>query len=98
MHIADSLCYTAATNTTMQNNYTPIKMLKKKEDLKWHTKKIIQHKRKPTKGGTEKQMRDVQKINGKIENGNLTTSIFAMNVNNLNTPVKRQGFSVSIKK
>ena len=31
-------------------------------------------------------------------NGNLTTSIFAMNVNNLNTPVKRQRFSVSIKK
>ena len=27
--IADSLCYTAETNTTMENNYTPIKMLKK---------------------------------------------------------------------
>ena len=29
--IADSLCYTAATNTTMQSSYTPIKMLKKQK-------------------------------------------------------------------
>ena len=29
IHIADLLCYTAATNTTMYSNYTPIKMLKK---------------------------------------------------------------------
>ena len=27
--IADLLCYTAATNTPMEGNYTPIKMLKK---------------------------------------------------------------------
>ena len=26
IHIADSLCYTAETNTTLQSNYTPIKM------------------------------------------------------------------------
>ena len=25
----NSLCYTAATNTTMQSNYTPTEMLKK---------------------------------------------------------------------
>ena len=30
IHIADSLCYTAETNTTLSSNYTPIKMLKKK--------------------------------------------------------------------
>ena len=30
-HIADSLCYTAETNTTLQSNYTPIKILKKKK-------------------------------------------------------------------
>ena len=35
IHIADSLCYTAATNTTMQSNYTPIKMLKKKKLQTW---------------------------------------------------------------
>ena len=29
IHIADSLCYTAETNTTLSSNYTPIKMLKK---------------------------------------------------------------------
>ena len=29
MHIADSLCYTAETNTTLCSNYIPIKMLKK---------------------------------------------------------------------
>ena len=28
--IADSLCYTAETNTTLKSNYTPIKMLHKK--------------------------------------------------------------------
>ena len=28
MHMTDSLCYTAETNTTLQSNYTPIKMLK----------------------------------------------------------------------
>ena len=27
IHIADSLCYTAETNTTLQSNYTPIKTL-----------------------------------------------------------------------
>ena len=26
MHITDSLCYTAETKTTLQNNYTPIKI------------------------------------------------------------------------
>ena len=31
--IADSLCYTAATNTPLQSDYTPIKMLKKNN--KW---------------------------------------------------------------
>ena len=30
---ADSLCYTAETNTTRKSNYTPIKMLKKKKVL-----------------------------------------------------------------
>ena len=25
IHITDSLCYTAETKTTLQNNYTPIK-------------------------------------------------------------------------
>ena len=33
MHIADSLCYTAETNTTLYNNYTPVKMLKKKRKI-----------------------------------------------------------------
>ena len=31
IRIADSLCYTAATNTPLQSNYTPKKMLKKKK-------------------------------------------------------------------
>ena len=30
--IADSLCYTAETNTTLENNYTAIKMFKKKRN------------------------------------------------------------------
>ena len=30
IHIADSLCYTAETNTTLWSNYTPIKMFKKR--------------------------------------------------------------------
>ena len=36
MHIADSLCYTAETNTTMQSNYTPLKLWKegRKEERK----------------------------------------------------------------
>ena len=29
--IADSLCYTAETNTPLESNYTPIKMVKKKK-------------------------------------------------------------------
>ena len=33
MHIADSLCYTAESNTTLYNNYTPVKMLKKKRKI-----------------------------------------------------------------
>ena len=33
IHIADALCYTAETNTPLEGNYTPIKMLKKKKEL-----------------------------------------------------------------
>ena len=29
-HIADSLCYTVETNTTLESNYTPIKISLKK--------------------------------------------------------------------
>ena len=29
--ITDSLCYKAETNTPLQSNYTPVKMLKKKK-------------------------------------------------------------------
>ena len=31
IHIADSLCYTAETNTTLFSNYTPVNLLKKKD-------------------------------------------------------------------
>ena len=31
IHIADSLCYKAETNTPLQSNYTRIKMKKKKD-------------------------------------------------------------------
>ena len=34
MCIADSLCYKPETNTPLQSNYNPIKMLKKKKTLK----------------------------------------------------------------
>ena len=30
VHIADSLCYTAETNTPLESNYTPVKIFKKK--------------------------------------------------------------------
>ena len=33
IHIADALCYTAETNTPLEGNYTPIKMLKKKKRI-----------------------------------------------------------------
>ena len=32
MHMADSLCYKAETNTPLESNYTPIKMFKKKRN------------------------------------------------------------------
>ena len=31
MHRADSLCCTAETNTALQSNYTPVKILKRKK-------------------------------------------------------------------
>ena len=37
--ITDSLCYKAETNTPLQSNYTPIKMLKKKKNLSFLRKK-----------------------------------------------------------
>ena len=40
MHIADSLCHIAETNRTLEGNYTPIKMLKKRKRNVHHNDKI----------------------------------------------------------
>ena len=34
IRIADSLCYIAATNTTMQSSYTPIKIFLQTKEIK----------------------------------------------------------------
>ena len=39
--IADSLCYTAETNTPLYSNYTPIKMFKERNIKKIDIKKLI---------------------------------------------------------
>ena len=45
--IADLLCNKAVSNTPLQSNYTPIKMLKKKE--KWKRNKHMESKQHGTK-------------------------------------------------
>ena len=45
--IADSLCCTVETNTTLQSNYTPIKTNLKKEEVVISVKKEITNSNKP---------------------------------------------------
>ena len=77
--MAGSLCYKAETNTTLQSNYTPIKMFKKKRILQ---KKII----KPQKEKKKKRTKKNYKINWKTRIKMVISTyllIITLNVNRL---------------
>lgn len=56
------------------------------------------NKRQQEMNRKAKQTQDIQKTNSKLAYINLIISIIKLNVNGLNTSIKRQSVSVQIKK